>query len=164
MKSISRITAFSRKTAREARTSFTLIELLVVVAIVSILAALLLPALKNARETARRVGCMQHLRQVGLALLMMANENNGWINSTGKPDVDPPADQWIYDVPTNYLGKRGLISYQHRNVGCLDAAFVSHFETNCATDLKCGIGGPAVLLPSDTGGGACATFPRKSVA
>lgn len=54
---------------------FTLVELLVVVGIISVLAAILLPALARARESARRAVCQSNLRQIGLSLRMYADES-----------------------------------------------------------------------------------------
>jgi prepilin-type N-terminal cleavage/methylation domain-containing protein/prepilin-type processing-associated H-X9-DG protein len=59
--------------------AFTLIELLVVVAIIAVLVALLLPALTSARETARRTICSTNLKQMHVAHLMYADDNNGWV-------------------------------------------------------------------------------------
>jgi len=55
---------------------FTLIELLVVIAIIGILAGILLPVLSRARESARRTQCMSNIKQIGMGLIMYANENN----------------------------------------------------------------------------------------
>jgi len=61
---------------RDRRSGFTLIELLVVIAIIAVLAAILVPILFRARETARGATCASNLRQIGMALKQYTQEYN----------------------------------------------------------------------------------------
>jgi prepilin-type N-terminal cleavage/methylation domain-containing protein/prepilin-type processing-associated H-X9-DG protein len=74
------------------RKGFTLIELLVVIAIIAILAALLLPALKSAKEKARQAQCMSNLKQVTLAIKLYADDYEGWAPNIA--EAVWPANGW----------------------------------------------------------------------
>ncbi|NLZ63239.1 MAG: type II secretion system protein [Lentisphaerae bacterium] len=86
---------------------FTLIELLVVIAIIAVLASMLLPALSKARQKARTLDCSSKLRSIGVAQLMYADDNSGYIPPYR--DYATPEKFWFYltnsaGFLTPYLG------------------------------------------------------------
>lgn len=68
--------------ASRARSAFTLIDLLVSIAVMAILIGIMLPSITSAHEAARRVACRSNVRQIGLGLVMYANDHDGRLPSS----------------------------------------------------------------------------------
>jgi prepilin-type N-terminal cleavage/methylation domain-containing protein len=100
----------NRDHSPRARSGFTLIELLVVIAIIAILAAMLLPALANAKEKAKRIRCMSSLKQSAIAFHMYAAEYNDRVPQPPTTANSAPGVS-LHDLPrltTELLGNYGI--------------------------------------------------------
>ena len=83
--------------------AFTLIELLVVIAIIAILSGMLLPSLSKAKEAGRRISCVNNMRQLGISLIMYADDHAGYF-----PDRSITAG-WPEKLLDGYKDPRVLI-------------------------------------------------------
>jgi prepilin-type N-terminal cleavage/methylation domain-containing protein/prepilin-type processing-associated H-X9-DG protein len=107
---------------------FTLIELLVVIAIIAILMAILMPTLNRAREQGRRAACLSNLKQLTLAWLMYADENDSKIVSgdagyehgtPGGPNYEQP---WVGRCWADDYGTGGQLPVESQIEGIKDGA------------------------------------------
>jgi prepilin-type N-terminal cleavage/methylation domain-containing protein/prepilin-type processing-associated H-X9-DG protein len=143
---------------RAPRTAFTLIELLVVIAIIAILAAMLLPALSKSKATAQGIKCLSNLKQLQLAWLMYAGDNDDRIpqniaSNSGRSTTNPeepnaqpgmPNASWVLgdaNSTDDRLLKNGLIFKYANNVAVYKCPQDSVATRNRSYSMNCWMNG-----------------------
>jgi len=106
------------------RLGFTLIELLVVIAIIALLMAILLPSLSRAREQARTVVCLSHLKQWSLCFSMYTGDHDGKFMPGIDEDWDTGRYSWIYTLIPYYEEPAIRLCPKARRTGQKNAAAV----------------------------------------
>ncbi|MEX2381661.1 MAG: prepilin-type N-terminal cleavage/methylation domain-containing protein [Opitutales bacterium] len=114
---------------RRTTRAFTLIELLTVIAIIGILASILIPTVAKVRDTARQSVCGSNIRQITLAMLMFANDNEGMLPGGGSQS-SPRDDDWIHWQPAREFRDSGIAGYIGEDFN--EALFRCPSDTNYA--------------------------------
>jgi prepilin-type N-terminal cleavage/methylation domain-containing protein len=102
------------------RRGFTLMELLVVIAIIAILAALLLPVLSSAQERARRIQCLNNIRQIGIAMHLYASENRDLLPDCTTNNPKFYGSHWPWDLNTNVVSELEARDVHRNSLYCPD--------------------------------------------
>ena len=116
------------------RKGFTLIELLVVIATIALLLAILMPALRKAKDAARRISCGSRLKQWGTAIQMHIGDNDGRLMAIVKKWGGNPYPHYINNGPQK--NSRGVIMWNIADINPYIGAFSPNYENDgVATDM-----------------------------
>lgn len=135
---------------------FTLVELLVVIAIIGVLVALLLPAVQAAREAARRITCMNHVRQLCLAAQNYADSNKGFPPANGKLSPAQEPERWN---DWSYLALIAPYMEQQNIINQIDPLRPWHLQDASIIEFQGGKAVGGLLYDTVVDGFRCPSYP-----
>jgi prepilin-type processing-associated H-X9-DG protein len=147
----SSVQLFGRVSSRRSRCAYTLLEVLIIIGIIALLATILLTVLSKAREAGRRTACLNNLQSIAKAVLLYANDNDGFLpfaaarkddmGMNGAPEGHQQSD-WISwqcgmadqsgGMPIDNIDKWGIGKY----LGCSDQSLSGLTNLRCPSDAR----------------------------
>jgi prepilin-type processing-associated H-X9-DG protein/prepilin-type N-terminal cleavage/methylation domain-containing protein len=150
----------SRAKFKLPRPAFTLVELLVVIGIIALLISILLPALSKARESANQVKCLAQEKQIGMAMILHANDHRGFMPLIGQLETPGYAPKDVQDDRQqryDYYETGGGNLHLMTLIGALAPQLGQEIRTdsraNVETDIQKGLLRKLFVCPSDRQGG-----------
>ena len=137
---------------RKSPKGFTLIELLVVLGLIAVLIAILMPGIRAARDQSLRTTCMSNVRQLCMAAIAYANDNDRFLPApnwaSGPQEGAPYQKGWLYEAPNRGI-ENGAPAPWHRHAGLLWKYIGEDELYHCPTHQPPYVlGGPSVQLTS----------------
>ena len=139
------------ESSRANRRAFTLIELLVVIAIIAILAGLLLPTLAGAKSRASTAQCLSQMRQIGLATILFADDNEGELPRSSHSALGYGQLPWGYALVT-YVRGTPFVRADSVWTNLFNTLYRCPKDTRRTTDWSYGKNVYPELSASETGG------------
>lgn len=136
------------------RSRFTLVEMLVVIAIIGVLAALLLPSLRNAMEAAKDLSCLNNKKVIGIAIFTFADLNDGHCCGNGYKILNSGGSvSWADILNATTLKQESKITARGKpaagSLGCPNADYITGYNRHVT--LNRDLGGVYAVKIEDTG-------------
>lgn len=130
------------------KVAFTLVEMLVVIAIIGIIASLLMPALNNAINLAKRASCANQQKQLGMGFASYTGDNRGWLPPLNLGGTSYETRKG-YKEYTNLLSDGGYVPVDKNEWQNEDRGYVKSGIWRCAAVLPEHIGNGGGIVPAE---------------